>query len=80
MCDGFLDRLAYAALWIRFIAAEHGSMSMRILILVLSPALPMWIRDEIGTLEHRRKHVYQTKDERQVLHQMRQQVGSAGAS
>ena len=53
MCDGLLDRLEYAALWIRFLAAEHGSMSMRILILVLSPALPMWIRDEMMTLEHR---------------------------
>ena len=43
------------------------------MILIISPAMPNWIRDEIGTLDFRRKHVYQSKEQRKLEAQLKQQ-------
>eukprot|EP01050_Picozoa_sp_SAG11_P007621 SAG11_NODE_642_length_8006_cov_6.996965_2_plen_288_part_00 len=64
--SGFLDRLDYSELWVRFLIAEHGSICMRIVILVLSPAVPAWVRDGVATLKFRLQSTYMTREQREL--------------
>ena len=58
---GFLSRAKMWQLWLRFVIVEHCVLSIRTVILILSPTIPRWVTDAEETLEYRRRYRYRTQ-------------------
>ena len=55
------ERGRYYQLWWRFVVVEHCVLSLRTVLMVVSPSMPAWIDDAKETLEYRKQNRYRTK-------------------